>query len=133
MAEYLSPGVYVEEFDSDVRLLEGVSTSRAGFIGLAQRGPIVDKPILVTSFAEYLRLFGKYVPSSFKEKRYLAYSVEQFFGNGGTAAYIMRVANPKDTCAVHDIDGAISIHVESANVGSWGNQLKLKIKRNYGR
>ena len=82
MAEYLSPGVYVEEFDSDVRLLEGVSTSRAGFIGLAQRGPIVDKPILVTSFAEYLRLFGKYVPSSFKEKRYLAYSVEQFFEIG---------------------------------------------------
>ena len=40
MAEYLSPGVYVEEFDSGVKAMEGVGTSTAGFIGLAEKGPV---------------------------------------------------------------------------------------------
>ena len=40
MAEYLSPGVYVEEFDSGSKPMEGVGTSTAGFIGLAERGPV---------------------------------------------------------------------------------------------
>ena len=40
MAEYLSPGVYVEEFDSGVVPVEGVSTSIAGFIGVAEKGPV---------------------------------------------------------------------------------------------
>ena len=51
MAEYLSPGVYVEEFDSSPRAIEGVGTSTAGFIGMAAKGPTVGAPSLVTSFA----------------------------------------------------------------------------------
>ena len=31
MAEYLSPGVYVEEYDNSPRSIEGVGTSAAGF------------------------------------------------------------------------------------------------------
>ena len=41
MAEYLSPGVYVEEFDSGPTPMQGVGTSTAGFIGVAERGPVV--------------------------------------------------------------------------------------------
>ena len=41
MAEYLSPGVYVEEFESGMRPMEGVSTSTAGFIGMAEKGKTV--------------------------------------------------------------------------------------------
>ena len=44
MAEYLSPGVYVEEFESGAKPMEGVSTSTAGFIGLAERGPAEGVP-----------------------------------------------------------------------------------------
>ena len=44
MAEYLSPGVYVEEFESGMRPMEGVSTSTAGFIGLAEKGKTVGTP-----------------------------------------------------------------------------------------
>lgn len=40
MAEYLSPGVYVEEFDSGPAPMQGVGTSTAGFIGLAEKGPV---------------------------------------------------------------------------------------------
>ena len=41
MAEYLSPGVYVEEFDSGSVPMEGVSTSTAGFIGVAEKGSVI--------------------------------------------------------------------------------------------
>ena len=53
MAEYLSPGVYVEEFDSGSKSMEGVGTSTAGFIGLAERGSSVGVPQLVTSFSDF--------------------------------------------------------------------------------
>ena len=61
MAEYLSPGVYVEEYDSGAVPMQGVSTSTAGFVGLAERGPVIGQPQLVTSFADYKRMYGGYL------------------------------------------------------------------------
>ena len=85
MAEYLSPGVYVEEYDSSPRAIEGVGTSTAGFIGMTVKGPSVGAPSLVTSFADFQRQFGGYLSEySHGEYRYLPASVEQFFANGGT-------------------------------------------------
>lgn len=46
MAEYLSPGVYVEEFDNAPRGMEGVGTSTAGFVGLAEKGSTAGIPFL---------------------------------------------------------------------------------------
>ena len=37
MAEYFSPGVYVEEYDNSPRSIEGVGTSTAGFIGFTEK------------------------------------------------------------------------------------------------
>ena len=50
MPEYLAPAVYVEEIDTGSKPIEGVSTSTAGLIGVAERGP-VGVPILITSWA----------------------------------------------------------------------------------
>ncbi|MDE7210894.1 MAG: hypothetical protein K2O03_05545, partial [Lachnospiraceae bacterium] len=89
MAEYLSPGVYVEEFDAGIKAMEGVGTSTAGFIGMAQKGPICGMPVLITSMADYKRRFGGYLSERvYKEMRYLPYAVEQFFNNGGSACYV---------------------------------------------
>ena len=38
MAEYLSPGVYIEEIELGAKPIEGVSTSTAGFLGETERG-----------------------------------------------------------------------------------------------
>lgn len=125
MAEYLSPGVYVEEFDSGAQPIAGASTSTAGFIGLAQRGPTEGLPQLVTSMADFTRTFGGYLSeSAFGGYRYLAYAVEHFFVNGGSRAYVMRVA-PSDakTAAAETSGGGVSI--TSRNAGSWGNQLRI--------
>jgi phage tail sheath protein FI len=94
MAEYLAPGVYVEEIELGSRPIEGVSTSTTGFVGVARRGP-VNKPVLVTNFGEYLRFFGGYLGSDYNEKRWLPYAVDGFFANGGKRAYITRIAKVK--------------------------------------
>jgi phage tail sheath protein FI len=112
MPEYLSPGVYVEEIDLGTKPIEGVSTSTAGFVGVAERGPIAGVtrdtegrplgPFLVTSFAEYRRYFGGFVDvdAANRDRRWLPYAVDGFFSNGGKRAYIVRVANlPKPSDA----------------------------------
>ncbi|MDY9927103.1 phage tail sheath family protein [Methanosarcina sp.] len=91
--EYLAPGVYIEEFEIGAKPIEGVSTSTAGFVGFAEMGPL-NRPILVTSFAEYQSIFGGYLPEDkeYDSVRWLPYAVEGFFSNGGKRAYIVRVA-----------------------------------------
>lgn len=100
MAEYLSPGVYVEEFDSGVKAMEGVGTSTAGFVGMAQKGPVQGLPVLITSMADYQRRFGGYLSErQYGNMRFLPYAVEQFFNNGGSACYVMRVCPAGATTA----------------------------------
>jgi hypothetical protein len=97
MPEYLSPGVYVEEFEIGAKPIEGVSTSTAGFVGMTEMGPL-DKPTLVTNFGEYQRIFGGYLDQKdYGNKCYLPYSVEGFFSNGGQRLYVTRVAKRKQT------------------------------------
>ncbi len=92
MPEYLAPGVYIEEIEIGAKPIEGVSTTTTGFIGMAERGPL-NKPTLVTSFAEYQRIFGGYLSeTNYGKKRWLPYAVEGFFVNRGQRLYISRVA-----------------------------------------
>lgn len=138
MAEYLSPGVYVEEFDSGVKAMEGVGTSTAGFVGMAQKGPIKGLPVLITSMADYQRRFGGYLSErAYGEQRFLPYAVEQFFNNGGSACYVMRVCQEKDDTEQEN-GGAASAKGElkagdnslltltAANPGAWGNDIRAR-------
>lgn len=132
MAEYLSPGVYVEEFDSGGQPLEGASTSTAGFIGLAQRGAIEGLPELITSFADFRRTFGSYLAENeFGEYRFLAYAVEQFFMNGGSRCYVMRVA-PSNAKVASNVTGEESdpvvLEISAKNPGSWGNLIRVVLE-----
>ncbi|MGK7865356.1 phage tail sheath subtilisin-like domain-containing protein [Falsiroseomonas sp. E2-1-a4] len=98
MPEYLSPGVYVEEIDTGPKPIEGVSTSTAGMLGVAERGP-VNVPILVTSAGEYDRWFGGILPiEEFADAAdpdrahcYLPHAIQGFFTNGGKRAYVVRI------------------------------------------
>ncbi len=125
MAEYLSPGVYVEEYDSGATPMQGVSTSTAGFIGLAERGPVIGQPQLVTSFADYKRMYGGYLSdAAYGSNRFLPYAVEQFFANGGARAYIMR-AVPGDAKAASLTTGVLKI--TAANPGAWAEDMRVTV------
>jgi phage tail sheath protein FI len=107
MPEYLSPGVYVEEVDG-AQSIEGVSTSTAGVVGVAERGP-VDVTMLVTSFAEFRRTFGGYLdPARFPDLWYLPHAVEGFFQNGGKRLFVSRVAPDAAAAAKGRLYGAVS-------------------------
>jgi phage tail sheath protein FI len=127
MAEYLSPGVYVEEFESGGKPMEGVGTSTAGFVGLAERGPVGGVPLLVTNFSDFKRKFGGYLSAAeFADNRYLAYCVEHFFLNGGSRAFISRVI-PEDAKSA---EGAVPadqplLTFTAANPGKWGDDIKI--------
>ncbi|MBR6326977.1 MAG: phage tail sheath subtilisin-like domain-containing protein [Lachnospiraceae bacterium] len=125
MAEYLSPGVYVEEYDNSPRSIEGVGTSTAGFVGLAEKGPISGVPQLVTSFKSFRSQFGGFLSEfAYGEYRYLAHSVEQFFSNGGTRCFVMRVA-PPDAVPAKAQKGILT--VEAANPGKWGEKVQITL------
>ena len=121
MAEYLSPGVYVEEIDNGPRSIEGVGTSTAGFVGMAEKGPVIGAPELVTNFNSFLRIYGGFLSEfTHGEYRFLAHAVEQFFINGGTRCYVMRVA-PDDAKAATKKQGFIT--ATAVNPGKWGNKI----------
>lgn len=123
MAEYLSPGVYVEEFDSGPAPMQGVGTSTAGFIGVAERGPVSGAPILVTNPADFGRKFGGYLQESeFGEYRFLAYAVNNFFANGGSRAFIMRVAPPDAEQAFITSE---NMAFKAKDPGVWGNSISI--------
>ena len=125
MAEYLSPGVYVEEFESGGKPMEGVGTSTAGFVGLAEKGPISGVPQLVTSFADFKRTYGGFLSENeFGEYRFLAYAVEHFFLNGGARAYIARIAPESAKCAVA---AAGDLAFTAKNPGVWGDSIVVKV------
>jgi uncharacterized protein len=79
------PGVYIEELSSGVHTITGVATSIAALIGWAAQGP-TDSAVLVESWSDFQRQFG-----GLDSRSYLGYSVNQFFGNGGQQAYIVRL------------------------------------------
>ena len=94
MAEYLAPGVYVEEIPSGPPPIEGVGTSTAGFVGVTRRGPTEGPPTLVTSYADFVRAFGGAFDfgATFLGWQDLPHAVRGFFDNGGRRAYVARIA-----------------------------------------
>lgn len=126
MPEYLSPGVYVEEYDNSPRSIEGVGTSTAGFVGFAEKGPIEGAPLLVTNFKNFTMQFGGFLSEfEYGEYRYLANAVEQFFINGGTRCYVSRVC-PEDAAAATAKAGCLTITAK--NPGKWGNRIQFSIQ-----
>ncbi len=130
MAEYLSPGVYVEEFDSGSKPMEAVGTSTAGFIGLAERGPVEGVPQLVTNWADFRRIYGGYLSENeFGDYRYLAYAVEHFFVNGGSRCFISRVAPNDAACAEGYAPSkeAPALKLKAKDPGIWGDDIRVVI------
>ncbi len=125
MAEYFSPGVYVEEYDNSPRSIEGVGTSTAGFIGLAEKGPVIGAPVFVPNFKSFTQQFGGFLSEfAYGEYRFLANSVEQFFANGGTRCFVMRVA-PRDAKASSAEKGILT--VTAKNPGAWGDKVQITL------
>ena len=122
------PGVYIEEIPSGVRTITGVSTSVTAFVGFTPKGT-VNKALKIYNFGEFEREFGE-----LSNDNELGYAVRQFFFNGGSEAWIVRVASgavkasvdlKKGTGTGPDDTGVLKARARSE--GSWGNYLKMDV------
>ena len=121
------PGVYIEELPSTVHTIVGVSTSVTAFVGYTKRGP-ADRATEVFSYGDFERAFGSLDPDC-----PLTYAVQQFFRNGGTDAWIVRVAAGAGTASVtlaNAVNGGNPVLILTASSsGSWANSLRVSIDR----
>jgi phage tail sheath protein FI len=113
------PGVYIQEQRSGVHPITGVATSIAAFAGWAAQGP-VGEATHIYNFADYLRNFGDLDPRS-----YLGYGVYQFFLNGGTEAYVVRLTKG----AVPASAAFEKLTLSAQSPGDWVNKYWVSITR----
>lgn len=93
MAEsIISPGVFQRE--NDISFVQPAPIAAgAAFIGPTVKGPI-EIPTIVTSYNNYLRIFGDTFISASTSYEYLtSLAVKNYFSQGGQTALITRVAN----------------------------------------
>ena len=126
MVQVSYPGVYIQEVSSGVKTITGVATSITAFFGRANKGP-VNKPVRCLSYADFLRNFGG-SPTGAE----LALSIKQFYDNGGSDCYVVRLARDARAAAVQlENYAATNILIASAKVeGLWGNGLRLEVDYN---
>lgn len=120
------PGVYIEEIPSGVRTIAGVATSVAAFIDYFKRGP-TDKAVQIFSFADFERVFG-----GLDSRSEASYAIQQFFLNGGTQAWVVRVAASDAGAADVEIDNTIpaaaaALTITAISKGAWGNALRARV------
>lgn len=114
MADYKTPGVYVEEISTLPPSVGQVPTAVPAFIGYTERAVkhgknLVNAPVHISSLLEYQEIFGgacspgqitvklddsNHVEHVDFEKRFYLYdNVRMFFANGGGECYIISVGN----------------------------------------
>lgn len=117
------PGVYVQEIPSGVRTITGVSTSVTAFVGQARRGPL-NRAVRIQNYADFERRFGGLDPES-----EMTYAVRAFFLNGGTEAFVVRVARDAVAAArtLQNQTPVDVLQVTALDQGASGNSIHLAV------
>ena len=117
------PGVYLEEIPSGVRTIAGVSTSVGAFVGSARRGAI-NKAVRLLSYSDFERKFGGLSADS-----EMSYAVRQFFLNGGSEAWVVRLAKNAGTASRTLQNGTPSdvLKITALDEGFSGNSIEVRI------
>ncbi len=140
MVQVTYPGVYIQEVSSGVHTITSVGTSIAAFIDFFREGPM-NQAVEIFGMADFQRIFG-----GLDDRSEASYAIAQFFLNGGSSAYVVRVAGetrssprvagdkPVDKAAVgiKSTTGAGTplLTVSAASEGLWGNSLRVSIDLN---
>ena len=118
MPQYQHPGVYIEEIERGPRPIEGVPTSIPAFLGETERGPVTPRP--VTSYRDYQRWFG----DVFDRDKFVPYSINGFFENGGTQAYVARLVS---SAATSGQAAAGDFTIRASGPGKWSEKIFVKV------
>jgi uncharacterized protein len=123
-----APGAYLQRYDQPPPPLATLRTDIAGFVGIAERGP-VGVAVAVESFPQFQAVFGDFIGGG-----YLAYCVRAFFENGGNRARVVRVASddPARGAAAASrplpvVGGGAGWIVAASSPGTWGNGISASL------
>lgn len=104
MPQYLAPGTYVEEVSFRSKSIEGVSTTMAGFIGPTRYGPVDLENELITSLADFERVYGDREQLDLDDQgqpitlhNYMWHAARAFFTEGGKQLYVARIFRRLDS------------------------------------
>jgi Bacteriophage tail sheath protein len=115
---YTYPGVYIQELQSAVHPITGVATSIAAFVGYTLSG-IDNRAQQIFSFPDFERLYGGLASNS-----ELSYTVQQFFQNNGSQAYVVRTPGLSVGAAAATVGfGAFTFEALSSGTAANGNLL----------
>jgi hypothetical protein len=129
------PGVYIEEIPSGVRSITGVSTSVTAFVDAFPRGPL-NRPVQLFSLSDFERELG-----GLHRDSAATYSIQQFFLNGGTECWVIRVGQGAFAPSAGVLLDGATPGVATLNVragrrirdvsfddpGVWGDNLHLEV------
>ena len=131
------PGVYIEEIPSGVRTIVGVSTSTTAFLGYFRRGPL-NTPLRCFSLGDFDRELGGLLAVD-----EAGYAIQQFFLNGGSEAWVVRVAGSDNVSSpapaevtIQDADGDAVLRVFAGrrfqgrsvpDPGIWGDSIRIDV------
>jgi hypothetical protein len=127
-----APGVYLVPPRSTDDDPQPIRLDATGFVGVCLRGP-VNNPVPVTSWSEFINYFGTITdPDGLAGPGLLPYAVQAFFGQGGSTAWVCRVApvaaDPTATARfVLSLSGDSPAQLVAANEGSWGQRLAIRL------
>ena len=101
MPEFLAPGVFVEESADRAHSIDGVSTATTAFIGPTRFGPVHLAPGVLTSLAEFERIYDPFgagrvlrFADSGMAPNFLWHAARAFFEEGGKRLYVCRIFKP---------------------------------------
>jgi uncharacterized protein len=115
---YTYPGIYLTETADIPRTVTAATTSLTAIMGIFPRGPI-DQAVLVSSQADFEAQFGGDTVEGLA-----TYAVQQFFLNGGSGAWIVRLAAPGSAGATIGLSG---ITITANSPGSWANAYAVAL------
>jgi uncharacterized protein len=129
------PGIYGAIAEPTVAPLIVADTKVAGFVGIAQKGPI-DEARRIASWDEFVEIYGH------DPQGYLSDSVAAYFRNGGEVCHVVRVAHlARDPGAIARVDHAACaelvlldhwnrpcLRVTARTEGRWGNHIWISAR-----
>lgn len=133
MADYKTPGVYIEEISKTAPTAAEVPTAIPAFIGYTETASkggtnVTNNPIYLSSLIEYQEIFGgdyshknidvvldgnKNIEKvEFEKQFYMFQSIRMFFANGGGQCCIISVGNYNDEIEKEKLDAGIDLLVK---------------------
>ena len=126
------PGVYIQELPSGVHAITAVATSIAAFVDFFPEGPL-DQAVQILTLGDFNQQFG-----GLDTRSEASYAIQQFFLNGGSQAYVVRVTSRTTSgyatdaaqaaaIVIQDGSGNNILQVSASSPGAWGNNLRVNV------